>query len=259
MDIINELKTRTLRLPIHSATDIKQGALMVVGATAETDLGTLIVNAASSTGNAIGVLAEPFDYSVNGSALVDGSVDWFAPQGGSELLYPSKAISLLNPATMCRLEYDLTSTIQVTGGDAAGTLTIANLESGIDTSFIYVVSGTGLGQTGFIKSSAAGSCVLTTDLTVPLDTTSYIVKILRLFHTLFVLTVPSGTAGTKFGTTAAAGAARMLNYQNVIQRNGVEELMNPKAHHNLQKLNSLAQLAFYSNVVITNTVADPIA
>lgn len=258
MEVINELKTRIIQLPIHSAVDLKVGSMLMPGITAETDLGTLIVNTAASNDNAIGVLAEPFSYASSGSALVDGTVDWFASAGGSDIVYPSRQVNLFDTLTMVKVDYDLTSYASVVS-DVAGTITITNLEDNIDTSFLYCAAGTGIGQIGFIKTSAAGSCALTSDLTTPLDNTSKVVKILRLFHTLAVWTVPSATSATKLGTTAAAGTGRIINLQNYISQNGASVRLNPKSHHNIQGLNALTQFSLFSNVAIVNAGVHPIA
>jgi len=251
------------------------GGLMIKGATAETDLGTLIVNAAASAANYVGILAEPHVYATSGSALVAGAAHsaviaaatgaaWFAPQGGDSKIFPSRLVELTEGATMCRLDYDLTG-VAATSSDGT-TVTVGSLEDNIDTGFLYVATaGTGtddgvVGMLRFIDTSAAGSC--TTSVTMGAGDAlgaGLVVKILPLLHGLFVLTVPNTTTPTKLGTTAAAGAARLVQFERHIVRNGLDEMMDPYTHGNLSGLNSLAQLKFYGVCAMNATVFSPLS
>ena len=153
MKVINSLKSRMVRVPVQCATDLVAGSLLIKGATAETDLGVLIPNAAASAGTYVGVLQELHDVSKNGSALVAGAAHsavipeatgaaWFAPAGGDPSIFPSRLVGLVDYCNLCRIDYDLTG---VAATSSSGTtVTIANLEDNIDTSFLYVATaGTG--------------------------------------------------------------------------------------------------------------------
>ena len=48
MQVIESVKSRVIRLPIHSSTDLVAGTLVIPGVTGGTDKGTAIVNAATS-------------------------------------------------------------------------------------------------------------------------------------------------------------------------------------------------------------------
>ena len=262
MQVIKSLKSRVVRLPIHSATDVVAGGLMIKGATAETDLGTLIVNAAASAANYVGILVAGAAPSAVIAAATGAA--WFAPQGGDSKIFPSRLVELTEGATMCRLDYDLTG-VAATSSDGT-TVTVGSLEDNIDTGFLYVATaGTGtddgvVGMLRFIDTSAAGSC--TTSVTMGAGDAlgaGLVVKILPLLHGLFVLTVPNTTTPTKLGTTAAAGAARLVQFERHIVRNGLDEMMDPYTHGNLSGLNSLAQLKFYGVCAMNATVFSPLS
>lgn len=267
MQIIQSLKSRVVRLPIHSATDVVSGALLIKGTNDETDLGTCIVNAAASASNYVGVLAEPHVYAKCGSALVAGAAHsaviagatgaaWFAPQGGSDSLFPSHLVELAEGLTLCRLDYDQTG-VAVTNSSGT-TVTVSSLEDNIDTSFLYASAGEAIGQLRFVDTSAAGSCTTSNAFTT-MTAAGYVVKILPLLHGLFVLTVPGTTAPTKLDTTAAAGAARLIQLERHIVRNGMDEMLDPYTHGNLSGLNSLAQLKFSGVCALCSTVFSPLA
>jgi len=142
---------------------------------------------------------------------------------------------------------------------SSGTVTITNLEDNIDTGFLYVVAGTGKGQLEFIKTSASGECEVESAFATDLDNTSDVVKILPLFHQLVVWTVPSATAGTKIGTTAAAGSGRASILERYIVRNGVTELLDPDTHGGLADLDDLSQFELYAVLQLIDTALNPIA
>lgn len=260
--IISSVLTQTVRLPIYGGgADIASGALIMPGTTAETNLGVAIKNSATSNADVLGVLAELHDYSVTGDALVNGSKQWFAMNGESAGFFPSRIVQLSSMATLVRVDYDLsgTSKADVAGYNAGTkTVTITNLEDNIDTGFLYVVDGTGAGQIEFIAKSASGSCILASAFSTDLDTSSDVVKILPLFHQFIVWTVPSGTAETKVGTTAAAGTGRCIVLERHIVRNGNDEMLDPDYHGGLTGLNDLTSFNLYNVVQLTNAGFTPI-
>jgi hypothetical protein len=87
----------------------------------------------------------------------------------------------------------------------------------------------------------------------------YVVKILPLLHGLFVLTVGNTTTPTNLGTTAAAGAARFVQLERHIVRNGNDEMMDPYTHGNLSGLDHLTQLGFYGTFALSSSVFQPLA
>jgi hypothetical protein len=259
-EVVQSLKSRLIRMPIYGGgADIFPGSFVMPGVTAETDDGVLIKNTAASNADVVGILAELHDYSETGDALVDGSVSWFAPAGGNDLAYPSRLVEICDAHTIVRIEQDLTSKIAVAGYNAGTkTVTITSLEDNIDTGFLYVASGAGAGQIEFINTSASGSCTIPTAFSTAIDNTSYVCKILPLFHQAIVWTAPSATAGTKVGTTAAVGTGRCNILARYIKRNGLDEMLDPNNHGGLTGLNSLSQFSIYYLLQLVNTALHPI-
>jgi hypothetical protein len=89
--------------------------------------------------------------------------------------------------------------------------------------------------------------------------TDYIIKIVPLLHGLVPLTVGDTTTETKITTTAAAGAARMIQLERHIVRNGMDEMMDPYTHRNLSGLDTLSQLEFYGVFGMASTIFRPLA
>lgn len=266
MQVINSLKSRIVRLPVNSSTDLVAGSLMIRGTTAETNLGTAIVNAAASASGYIGHLVELHDYSVNGSALVAGAAHsaviadatgaaWFAPMGGNPDIFPSRQIELIEGMTLCRADYKLTgaamttSSVTVTPGSTG--------ENNIDTGFLYCTVGTGIGELRFIDT-VNGTTSLTTSVAFTTGGTAF-VKILPLLHGLFVLTVGDTTTETQIATTNAVGAARLVQLERHIVRNGADEMLDPYTHGNLSALDHLTQLKFYGVFGLCSTVFSPLS
>lgn len=254
MNVVQTPHSRVLKVPVFgNSADIYPGSMLMAGVTAETDLGVAIANTAASNLDAIGVLTELHDYSESGDALVAGSAYWGAEFNSGKAEKPVRPVSLLDTAVLARVDYDLTSYVAVTGQTTV-TITVGSLENNIDTSYLYTGVGTGLGQLFFIVTSGSGTCTVYSAPTVSLSTDTYVVKILRLFHTLVVWTAPSATAETKLGTTAAAGTGRAVILDNHIVRNGLDVSLDPKVHHNLQSLTSISDLKFYSLLSVSSTV-----
>lgn len=253
----NSLKSRLIPLPvIGGAADLAAGAIVMRGATAETDLGVLINCTATSLVDAVGVLAELHDYSESGDASISGADTWFGIPA-TKVQSPARQVELLDAHTLLNIPYDLSDTAAV-GSYSAPTVTITSLEDNIDTGFLYIVGGTGIGQLEFIATSASGSCTVSSNFATALDNTSTVIKILPLFHQLAKIAVATATAETKIGTDAGAGSARIMVMQNRIVRRGLDETLDPHQHGGLTGLNSLSGLKFYAVVQALNTSFHPI-
>lgn len=270
MQVINSLKSRIVRLPVQSATDLVAGSLMIKGTTytggANTDVGTVIVGAATSASDYVGILAELHDYSVNGSALVGGAehsavisgaagAAWFAPRGGNPEIFPAKQIELIEGMTLCKVPYALTG-VAVTSASSTVTVNMTSGEQGIDTGFLYGSSGGALGELRWIVSTNTN--VWTTSVAFT-TTEGNVVKILPLLHGLARLTVGNTTTETKIDSTAAAGAARFVQLERHILVDGDDAMMDPYTHRNMSGLNSKSQLAFYGVFGLCSTVFSPLS
>lgn len=255
MNIVNTPHSRVITVPIYGASaDVASGAMIMAGATAETNLGVAIKNSAASNLDAIGVLMELHDYSKSGDALVAGATYWSAEINTGYTEKPMRKVSLLDTAVIARVDYDLTSTMAIASMGSTTSIVVTSIEDNIDTSFLYCYSGTGAGQMLFCKSDDGTNLVITSAPTVGLVAADTLVKILRLFHNVVVWTAPSATAPTKLGTTAAAGTGRAMILKNVMFRNGLHNELDPKAHHNLQDLDGISDFGVYSLVQVLDTV-----
>lgn len=270
MKVINSLKSRIVRLPVHSAVDLVAGSLVIRGTTAATDLGTVIINAAASAAGYVGILAEGHSYAKSGSALVAGAAHsavvpgangaaWFAPAGGNAELFPSRQIELVEGLTLCRIDYSLTG-VAATSSNGT-TVTIGALENDIPTGFLYAASGDAIGKLRFIDVDGNNGTCTTSVAFGAGDAvgTGLIVKILPLLHGLFPFTVGNTTTPTKIATTAGAGAGRIVQLERHIIRNGADEMLDPYTHGNLSGLNSLNQFGIYGVFGMASTVFSPLA
>lgn len=257
MEVVRSFNPKVLKqCPVYGAgADLLGGALLMRGVTGETDLGVLINCTAGSNADAIGVLNELHDYSEVGDALVAGATNWFKPFDDTP---PSHEVELIDNAILCKIEYDTGDTMAIASMNSTTSVRVTSIEDGLDTGFLYVVSGTGIGQNCFIKSDDGTDLVLATAPATGLVAADTLVKILPLYHYLVKWDVATATDYTKIGTDAAAGTGRAIQLERHIVRNGLDELMDPVAHGNLASLNGLAQLKFYGIFHIQNSMFHPI-
>jgi len=229
---------RHYRFPIFgNSADVKVGAFLKRGTTAETDLGTLMkASGTSAQPDILAILSELHDFSDTGDALVDGTT------------FVTHDCELVVPTRVLQLEYDKDSKIDATQAVNSTTITITSLENNIDTAFLYVTAGTGAGQTNFLTASASGSATLKAAFGTNLDTTSDLIKILPRFHQVIGL----NSDGTKLSSQAAAGSVTGLVLDNFIQRGGGSlEQLDWTKHDALKGLPTRTK--FYSDLVLRNT------
>lgn len=232
MRVLRDLETQQYSWPVkHGATTIVDGALLMAGATADTDLGVLIL-ATSAGADCMGILQGQLASTVS-DTLVTGTV-W-----NTRLVHP------VTPMRVIQADYDTADTAAV-ASNASTTLTITSLEDNIDTSWAYAVAGTGIGELSFLASSASGSATQKTAM--GWDNTTTVIKILRLFHQLAKL----NTTADKIGTDAAAGSYTCLVLQNVIHYGMTEVPLDPTKHDNLSGLNAYGDLKFRAQIGVRN-------
>ena len=239
-------KDAIYNLPVFgNSADVLQGAFVARGATPATLNGTLVkASGSSAVPDIIGRLLELHDYSVTGDTLVAGT---------SFVTHP---VQLAHPFGIHRVEYDLASLIDCTEAVSTTTITVTSLEDNIDAAFLYVVSGTGAGQTNYLTASAVGSATLKAAFGTSLDTTSKFIKILPRFHLLAGL----NSDGTKLSSQAAAGAVNMAVIDTYIQRNGARiDQMNPTKHAALTGLDDLRSIRFFADIAVIDTIPYAIA
>lgn len=225
-----------IKVPIYGAgADISQGALIMLGATADTDLGLAIKGASAAT-NSIGCLVGLHDYSVVGDSLVAGTSWVYAD------------VELNDQYTPLWVEYDKTDTMAV-ASTSGTTVTVTSLEDNIDTSWLYAVSGTGAGKLAFLTASASGSA--TSKTATSWDSTTTLIKILRFGHGLAKL----NTAATAIGTDAAAGSWTVCVLETYFQADGYPlQLLDPTKHDNL----TLTNARFFAKLVARDTAGHTI-
>lgn len=220
-----------VQVPIYTAADIADGALIMPGVSAGTDLGLFIVSDATGA-DSLGVLLGSFDYSERGSSSVAGT-SWV----------DDVEVELHDQYQPVWVEYDQADTAAV-ASNSGTTLTITSLEDNIDTSWIYAVGGTGAGELSFLTASASGSATQKTAMGWSSDTT--VIKILRLGHQVVKL----NSAATKIGTDAAAGTWGVFVLENWFEAQGYPlQRLNPTKHDNL----TLTNPRFYAKVLVRNT------
>lgn len=220
----------------NTAAAIADGAILMPGVTAETDLGVLIPGT-GAIADAVGTLTGPI-LAADTNTLVDGTA-WL-----------TKPVCPIAPMAVVRVDYDLVDDADV-ASTSGTTVTISSLEDNIDTSYLYAVSGTGAGLLAFVATSASGSCV--TKTATGWDSTTDVIKILRLFHQLAKI----NSTSDKIGTDAAAGSWTIVVLQNYISHVGrPSDVLDPTKHDNLSGLSATGMgTRFYADVAVRNSAA----
>lgn len=226
-------------LPVSGhGTAMVVGALLKKGSTSATDNGHLKILSGTTGNKHVGILQEA--HATANDTDIPGTI------------YTLHPVDIIIPYRVVRLEFSQASAdlITLTSAVTSASLTLTSLEANIETAFIYVVSGTGAGQTNYFTASGAGTATLKAAFGTNLDTTSKIIKVVPKFHELISL----NTAGTKLSSQAAAGAIRCVALQTFIVQNNVEKDLNPVTDSALTKLNNLASLRFEANVALVDSI-----
>lgn len=220
-----------IKVPIYGAgADIAQGALVMPGVTADTNIG-MAITATGAAADAVGALVGIHDYSVVGDSLVAGT-NWVYGE-----------VELFDQYNPVWVEYDQTDTLAV-ASTSGTTVTITSLTADIDTTWLYAVSGTGAGKLAYCVSTASGSAV--TKTATGWDSTTTCIKILNVFNQLAKL----NTAATMLGTDAGAGSWTVCILENYLQHAGSQPvLLDPTKHDNL----TLTNARFFTKLLVRNT------
>ena len=247
MRVINYAPDYYLSAPLRSgAVDLVRGALLKRGTTAGTNTGFLIqATGAGAHPDCVGILRQAF---AGSSATVDSDT--------AGTVFTTRPIDLIVPTRIVRIRYSLLAADDIDATTAVNTttITLADLENDIDTAFLYVVRGTGAGQTNYLTASAAGSATLKAAFTTSLDTTSRLIKILPRFHQTARLTAD----GTALASAAEAGSMDVMVLESFIIRDTNEEQLNPTSHDALVGLDAIGSIQFEADIVIQDSFAYPI-
>lgn len=245
MNVIHkDAKEGIFNLPIWgNAADVAQGCFLKKGTTPATQNGALIpATGAGAHADLIGRLQSKLTYATDAETLVAGTS------------FVTKPVKLAQGFRVHKLQYQAvaagTGAIVCTQAVSTTTLTLTNWEDDTDASFLYVVGGTGIGQTNYLTAAAVGSCTLKAAFGTSLDTTSYLIKILPKFHTFGILS----TDGTQLASQAAVGSTTIVVLDSYIERNGRMEQLNPTKHAALTGLNNLRSVRFWADVAFRDTV-----
>lgn len=193
--------------PVYgAAVDIVAGAVVMRGATGETDHGLLVVGA-GALADVVGVLEELHDYSVSGDSLLAGTA------------YVKRKVTI-NPFAVYLAQYDSSDTAAV-ASTSTTTVTITSLEDDIDAGWLLGNDG----QIQWLAASASGSA--TSKSSSGWTSANTVLKVLPLFHQLGKI----NTAADKLGTDAAAGSGLIVVLENYIEADGVKmEPLDPTKH-----------------------------
>lgn len=227
MEIISSPKTPLMSVSVDgNGTDIIDGALVMAGATAGTNTSAVIL-ATGASADAVGVM----------QGLHDASVDTdTTPDDG--LIDIRRDVSPFVPGCTVAIEYDQSDTAIQDGGGSSTTITGTNLEDDIDGGWIYMVSGTGIGQLFYIKSSTTSTATIKSAAgTTPASSDTFI-KILPIFHAKFKLNSTSDKIGTDLAVPGSPLVWVLLKNQIRYTDTAGWIDLDPTVHHNLSGLNS---------------------
>lgn len=219
-----------VKMPITATASIAQGAVVMPGVTADTDLGTVILGT-GAIADAVGALRAPYTYSATNTSN----------PGGTQYVFVE--VELFDQYQPVWCEYDQSDTLAV-ASTSGTTVTITSLTADIDGSWLYAVSGTGAGELAWCVSTAGGSAV--TKSTTGWDSTTTCIKILKIGHQLAKI----NTAGTKIGTDAADGSWTVAILENWVEYNGKIEQLDPTKHDNVTFTNP----RFWAKLLVRNTI-----
>lgn len=231
MRVITGQEPVIVEVPIYATgSTIAHGALIMLGATADTDLGLAIIGASAGT-DSLGVLRGTC--TVAETANVAGTA------------YNFKKVELNDRYEILEVEYDQTDTMAV-ASTSSTTVTITSLEDNIDGSWLYSTVSKNL---FFLTASASGSA--TSKTATAWTSADNVIKILRFGHPLAKL----NTAATMIGSDAAAGSWTVTILENWFEDvDRAPARLDPTKHNGI----SLTRPRFWSKLIARNTAGHSI-
>lgn len=240
MRIINYGIDNRIKIPVSGGgSALSRGAMLQRGATPGTNNGMAILAAGNNANpDILGILQEAH------LAANDTNI------GGT--IFTTHPVDLVSHFRVVRAEYSLAPADLIACTSAVGgtSLAVTSLEDDIDAAFIYVVSGTGAGQTNYLTASSAGNGTLKAAFASGLDTTSRFIKILPRFHQLASFT----SDGIKLSSQAAAGQTPVIVLDTWMVKGGNEIQMSPVDHAAQVGLNGIVPLRFEADIMIRNAI-----
>lgn len=246
-----------LILPVSGAgADVPAGTPLMRGATAGTNKGIAIPITASSNARCLGLLCGLHDYSVVGDCLTQTLANWYP---GFTTTPPAQEVELLDTATLVKMDYAISTATQVAVASATSTvLTITSTEADLDGGWAYVMAGIGIGQLAYIKSSTTAAWTVNT-MGTTCDSTSKLIKILPLFYDTPTFLINTATQATLLDSIAAIGTGRAVVLEQIINKNGKKDLMDPSGFNANTGLNSLSILSFQATLAFVDSVFHPVS
>ena len=225
MQIIRGNPARLSQFPIDGAgSDIVEGAVMMPGVTAATNLG-LAIQASGAAADAIGILGSLHDFSVDGDSNQQNSDS-----------YVRRGIAVFEPGCEVAAELANTTSDDIDVASATATvITITSMEDDMYGGWIYVSSGTGIGQLQYITAASTSNITVDT-MTTTLDNTSKLIMLRPLSHQLVSL----NSAADKLTSANTAGSLpwRVLRHQFKVDGDEVWRDLDP-GNDSGKQLNSI--------------------
>lgn len=216
--------TKIVQLPLYGgAADIAEGALIVPGTTADQDKSVFIAApGAGSTvpADIVGILNALHDYSEVGDSDPDHATAPALVKGPVHLILPGDEIGI---------EYNTGVTVSATGASTTTSIVVTNLADQWDGGWMYVVSGTGVGQLAYAESSASGSVGVPTLTTAP-DATSTLIGIMPVGSLLLSLSADATKLNTYAANTNYVLKAFVLRNQFTFDGKSGWETLDPTRH-----------------------------
>lgn len=222
MIIISSPKTPLINVALDgNTTDIVEGAVVIKGVTDEQDRGCGIVGSGACV-DAFGILQElhDADHATEGDTTMEDG-----------LIYTTKKVYPFLPGCIVAAEYDQSTAVTVDSNVNSTSITAGSLEDDIDGGWIYMVSGTGIGQLFYITASTGGDATIKSASSTTCAQNDTFIKILTPFHPKQEV----NTAADKLKSQAAAGTLLWVVLKNQYKLRGEEGWidLDPTVHHNL--------------------------
>ena len=161
MDICMDYPEGIIKLPVYDASVITKGQALVWG-----------VDAGTYDGTVLNSLIDVADTGANAFAIaIEGLTSLVAGNRNTPTLY-QVACRILNNPTILKCYYDMTMTDLDVSSSSSTVITTAANDADVDGGWVYITSGTGVGQLRYVKSSTTTTLTVNTAFTVTPDSTS---------------------------------------------------------------------------------------
>lgn len=163
MKVVHDYQEGLIRLPIYDSASMVRGQAVKWGVDGSSTSTCALVDVTNTMADAFAVLEEtPTTTTTN---------------VGTPIIYQA-LVSLVVNSRIHKIYYDLTvSTALAVSSSTSTVLTAATMDDNLDGSWIYIVSGTGVGQLRFVKAADTTTLTVNTAWTTTPDSTSKMIII----------------------------------------------------------------------------------